>query len=309
MRPAASSRAAGVELPAWWQRRRWSVLAWHGAVYAVLIVVSFVMVLPLYWLVSSALKPENAIFAYPPTWVPAPPTTANFERALTGRLLEEATAGDVAQFNLPLYIRNTLVIIVGNMVFGVTVSTLVAYGLARMSFRGREILFYSVIAAMFLPPVVMIVPRFVIFSRLGLVGTLWPLIVPGLFGYANQIFFLRQFFLAVPRELEDAALVDGCSSFRFWWQILLPLSRPAVAAQLIITFVYHWNDFLDPLIYLGQSANLRTVQLAVVQFMDPRNIRYGVLMAYAAVLAAPPLILFFLAQRVFIQGIVFTGNK
>jgi multiple sugar transport system permease protein len=307
---AAAPGAAGqVSGPAWWQRKRLGLAAWHGAVYAVLIVVSFVMVLPLYWLVNSALKPESAIFSYPPNWVPSPYTTANFQRAVTGRILEEATAGDVAQFDFPLYIRNTLVIIVGNMVFGVTVSTLVAYGLARMSFRGRELLFYSVIAAMFLPPVVMIIPRFIIFSRLRLVGTLWPLIVPGLFGYANQIFFLRQFFLGVPRELEDAALVDGCSSFRFWWQILLPLSRPAVAAQLIITFVYHWNDFLDPLIYLGQSAQLRTVQLAVVQFMDPRNIQYGVLMAYAAVLAAPPLILFFLAQRVFIQGIVFSGNK
>jgi multiple sugar transport system permease protein len=309
MKAAVSNLSGAPRAHAWWRSRRLGLKAWHGAVYMTLIGISVVMLLPLYWLVTSALKPESAIFTFPPEWAPEQATLANFQRALTGRLLEEATSAGAVQFNFLVYVRNTLLIIFGNVVFGVTMSTLVAYGLARMNFRGRELLFYSVIAAMFLPPVVMIVPRFVIFSRLGLVGTLWPLIVPGLFGYANQIFFLRQFFLTVPRELEDAALVDGCSSFRFWWQILLPLTWPAVAAQLIVTFVYHWNDFLDPLIYLGQSAELRTVQLAVVQFMDPRNIQYGVLMAYAAILAAPPLILFLVAQRVFIQGIVFSGNK
>ena len=297
--------------PAFWQRKSIQEISWKTVVYVVLIVVSIIMIFPLFWLVTSALKTENQIFVFPPQWWPAPLTLDNFQRALTGHILNESgvSVGPQTQFNFLLYVRNTLIIIAGNMVFGVTISSLVAYGLARMRFKGADLIFYSVIAAMFLPPVVMIVPRFVIFSRLGLIGTFWPLIVPGFFGYANQIFFLRQFFLSVPKELEDAAYVDGCGPLRFWWSILLPLSKTAIAAQLIITFVYHWNDFLDPLIYLGQNSNLRTVQLAVVQFMDPRLIRYGTLMAYAALLVLPPLLLFFVAQKAFIQGIVFTGVK
>jgi ABC-type glycerol-3-phosphate transport system permease component len=293
-----------------WQRRSMQDRVWRTIVYAVLIGVSIIMIFPLYWLVTSALKPENQIFVFPPRWFPAEITLQNFRQAVTGEVL--TSSADIvsgSNFSFPLYVRNTLIIITGNMVFGVTISSLVAYGLARMKFVGRNLIFYSVIGAMFLPPIVLIIPRFVLFGQLGVLGTFWPLIIPGFFGYANQIFFLRQFYLAIPQDLEDAAYVDGCSPLRFWWSILLPLSKPAIIAQLIITFVYHWNDFLDPLIYLGQNSNLRTVQLAVVQFMDPRTIRYGVLMAYAALLVAPPLILFLVAQRAFIQGIVFTGVK
>ena len=297
--------------PRFWQRKSSREALWRIVVYVLLIAVSLVMLLPLYWLINSALKLENEIFVFPPAWFPTTATLDNFVRAITGHILKESgvSVGTQVQFNFPLYVRNTLIIIVGNMVFGVTISSLVAYGLARMRFKGSNLIFYSVIAAMFLPPVVLIVPRFVIFNKIGLLGTFWPLIVPGFFGYANQIFFLRQFFLSIPRDLEDAAYVDGCTPLRFWWSVLLPLSKAAIAAQLIITFVYHWNDFLDPLIYLGQDSRLRTVQLAVVQFMDPRNMRYGVLMAYAALLVVPPLVLFFVAQRAFIQGIVFTGVK
>jgi multiple sugar transport system permease protein len=212
-------------------------------------------------------------------------------------------------FNLPLYVRNTLIIVVGNIIFGVTISALVAYGLARLRFPGRDLIFYTVVGALFLPAVVLIVPRFVIFSKLRLTNTFWPLIIPGFFGYANQIFFLRQFFLTIPRDLEDSAYVDGCSTFRFWWRIMVPLCRPALVVQLIITFMYHWNDFLDPLIYLGVKPNIATVQLGIIQAMDPRAVRYGVLMAYSTLLVIPCLVVFLLFQRMLIQGIVFTGVK
>lgn len=294
--------------PAWWQRKSVREGVWLGFVHLILIFVALVLLLPLFWLVTSALKPERDLFLYPPKWLPSPATLENFRAAFTGEIFEEhAVAAEM--FNLPIYVRNTLIIVVGNMVFGVTISALVAYGLARLRFRGRDFIFYTVVAALFLPGVVLIVPRFVIFSKLHLTNTYWPLIIPGFFGYANQIFFLRQFFLTIPSELEDSAYVDGCSTFRFWWQIMLPLCRAAVAVQFIITFMYHWNDFLDPLIYLGVKHDVTTVQLAIIQVMDPRALRYGVLMAYSTILVAPCLLIFFLFQRTLIQGVVFTGVK
>lgn len=294
--------------PAWWQRKSVREGVWLGFVHLILIFVALVLLLPLFWLVTSALKPEQDLFLYPPKWLPSPATLENFRAAFTGEIFEEhAVAAEM--FNLPIYVRNTLIIVVGNMVFGVTISALVAYGLARLRFRGRDFIFYTVVAALFLPGVVLIVPRFVIFSKLHLTNTYWPLIIPGFFGYANQIFFLRQFFLTIPSELEDSAYVDGCSTFRFWWQIMLPLCRAAVAVQFIITFMYHWNDFLDPLIYLGVKHDVTTVQLAIIQVMDPRALRYGVLMAYSTILVAPCLLIFFLFQRTLIQGVVFTGVK
>ena len=296
--------------PAWWQRRSVREGIWRGFVYLILILVALVLMLPFYWLLTSALKPEQDLFIYPPKWLPNPATLDNFRAALTGRIYEDQGVTVSPQmFNVPRYVRNTLIIVVGNMVVGVTISSLVAYGLARLRFPGREFIFYTVVGALFLPAVVLIIPRFVIFSRLKLTNTFWPLIVPGFFGYANQIFFLRQFFLTIPSELEDSAYVDGCSTFRFWWQIMLPLCRSAIAVQLIITFMYHWNDFLDPLIYLGVKPDITTVQLAIIQVMDPRALRYGVLMAYSTLLIAPCLLIFFVFQRTLIQGVVFTGVK
>jgi len=299
---------AAVGQPRWWQRQSVREGVWRGFVHGFLILVALVLVLPLYWLVKSALTPEPEIFVYPPKWIPSPATLENFRRAFTGRMFDEGIGGGML-FNLPLYIRNTLIIVVGNVVFGVTLSALVAYSLARLRFPGRDLIFYTVVGALFLPSVVLIVPRFVIFTRLHLTKTFWPLIIPGFFGYANQIFFLRQFFLTIPTELEDSAYVDGCSTFRFWWRIMLPLCRPAVVVQLVITFMYHWNDFLDPLIYLGMSDKVATVQLAIIKVMDPRSILHGALMAYSAILVVPCLLVFLLFQRILIQGVVFTGVK
>jgi len=294
--------------PAWWQRKSVREGVWRGSVYLILVLAALVLVLPLFWLVKSALTPEADLFIYPPKWLPNPPTLANFRAAFAGEMFQELGAA-AKMFNLLLYVRNTLIIVLGNIIFGVTISALVAYGLARLRFPGRDLIFYTVVGALFLPAVVLIVPRFVIFSKLRLTNTFWPLIIPGFFGYANQIFFLRQFFLTIPRDLEDSAYVDGCSTFRFWWRIMLPLCRPAVVVQVIITFMYHWNDFLDPLIYLGVKPDIATVQLGIIQAMDPRAVRYGVLMAYSTLLVIPCLVVFLLFQRMLIQGIVFTGVK
>jgi multiple sugar transport system permease protein len=305
---SASIAQEAIGRPAWWQRRSVQEAAWLIVVHLILILIALVLVLPLYWLVKSALTPERDLFVYPPKWIPNPATLENFRAAFTGELYMEH--GIVAvRFDFLRAVYNTLVIIAGNVVFGVTISSLVAYGFARLRFPGRDLLFYTVVGALFLPDVVFLIPRFIIFRRVGLIRTPWPLIVPGFFGYANQIFFLRQFFLTISPDLEDSAYADGCSPFRFWWQIMLPLCKPAIAVQFIITFMYHWNDFLNPLLFLGTSPDATTVQLAIVQVMDPNAIRYAALMAYSAILVMPCLVVFFLFQRILIQGIVFTGVK
>jgi multiple sugar transport system permease protein len=308
MTTASESLQTSIGGPSWWQRQSVRQGFWRFLVYAILILVALVMLLPLYWLIVSSLKFETDLFRYPPEFIPNPATLSNYTGAVTGEIYEEQ--GIVAQmFKVNVYVRNTMTIVIANMLFGVSISALVAYALARLRFRGRELIFYSVIGALFLPGVVMIVPRFVIFSRMNLTNTFWPLIIPAFFGYANQIFFMRQYFMTISSELEDAAYVDGCSTFRFWWQIMLPLCKAALAVQLIITFMYHWNDFLDPLIYLGVTPEHATVQLAIIQVMDPRALRFGVLFAYSTLLVLPCLLVFFLFQRTLIQGVVFTGVK
>ncbi|NIM94078.1 MAG: hypothetical protein GTO18_10260 [Anaerolineales bacterium] len=203
------------KMPIWWQRQSVRKWIWRASVYAILILIASVMVLPLYWLIASSLKFEWDLFKFPPQWIPNPATLNNYLVALTSGVLERTGGQAVVSFSLPQYIFNTLIIIIANMIFGVSISALVAYALARLRFRGRDIIFYSVIGALFMPAVVFIVPRFVIFSRLNLINTFWPLIVPAFFGFAGQIFFMRQYFITISTELEDAVYVDGCSIFRF----------------------------------------------------------------------------------------------
>jgi ABC-type glycerol-3-phosphate transport system permease component len=295
--------------PGWWQRQSVRQGIWRAVVYVILISLAMVMVLPLAWLIVSSLKPETDIFFYPPRWIPDPATLENYSHALKGEFFRDVMDQAQQIFEVSDYFINTMIIIIGNMIFGVAISALVAYALARLRFRGRDLIFYTVIGALFMPGVVFIIPRFVIFNSLHLTNTRWPLIIPAFFGYANQIFFMRQYFMTISNELEDAAYVDGCSTLRFWWQIMLPIAKAALGVQLIITFMYHWNDFLDPLIYLSTNTELATLQLAYIRMTDPQSLVYGVQFAYSIMLVIPCLVVFFLFQKMLIQGVVFTGVK
>lgn len=305
---AVAPRTTTIREPAWWQRKSVREGVWLSLIHAFLILSSLLLILPLYWLLVSSLRAEDQMFLYPPKWIPDPIVWDNWHRAFTGRLTEEMGAHVLKGFDFLLALRNTLIIVVGNMICGVTSSSLVAYSLSRLQFRGRDAIFYTVVGAMLLPGVATLIPRYVIFSKLGWVNTFLPLIVPRVFGDAFMIFFLRQFFLTIPLELEDAARIDGCGILRFWWRILLPLCRAAIVVQCIRAFIYHWNEFLDPLIYL-QRDQLMTLQLAAARFHDPYFPLWGPMMAYGSVLVLPCLLVFFVAQRIFIQGIVFTGIK
>ena len=264
-----------------------------GTVAAVVVAILFL--LPLFWMISSSLKPNYQVLESPPRWLPHPIVWSNYPEALTyvpfGR-----------------YALNTL-FIAGMVILGHVLScTLVAYGFARFRAPGKNALFLVLLATMMLPYPVTMVPLYILFSRLGWVNSFWPLIVPAFFGSPFYIFLLRQFFLTLPPELEDAARVDGANTLQTIWHIILPASRPAMATVAIFSFQATWNDFLPPLIYLHDQAKY-TISLGLSFFRSTYDVRWGYLMAASLVTMLPVVIVFFLAQRLFIQGITLTGLK
>jgi multiple sugar transport system permease protein len=248
------------------------------------------------WLVSSSLKSQIQIFSYPPQWIPDPIHWDNFSRALT-----------IKPFGL--YVVNTLKIVVLNVVAVVFSSSFVAYGFARIRFWGRDFWFGVVLATLFLPYAILIVPQFIIFTRLGWVDTILPLTVPLFFGGgAFNIFLLRQFFRTIPEELADAARIDGCGEFGIYWRIMLPLAKPALITVAIFTFLNAWNDLLGPIIYL-RSPNNFTVAVGLASFRSTLDVSWDLQLAATTAVILPVVILFFFTQRYFIKGIVMTGLK
>jgi multiple sugar transport system permease protein len=183
----------------------------------------------------------------------------------------------------------------------------VAYALARFRFRGRNAAFVVVIAAMMLPPQVTMVPLYIVWARFGLTGTLWPLIIPQLFGDAFSIFLLRQFLVTIPREYADAARVDGCGELRTMLRVVLPMARPALAAVALFQFFYCWNDYFRPLVYADPGH--WTLAIGVATFRAAHHVEWNLTMAATLLTIVPVLVVFFLAQRVFIQGVTLTGVK
>lgn len=265
-------------------------------IYAILIFFAVLMLFPFVWLVSSSLKTQIQIFAYPPEWIPNPPRWQNYEEALTFRPFH-------------LYFRNSLVVAGLNVIAVVFSSSLCAYAFARIRFWGREFWFGIVIATLLLPNVVTLVPQFIIFTKLGWVDTILPLTVPLFFGGgAFNIFLLRQFFRTIPEELADAARIDGTSEFGIYWRIMLPLSKPALITVAIFTFLTAWNDLLGPIVYL-RSPETYTVAVGLAQFRGALVTRWEYQMAAATTMILPVVVLFFFAQNYFIKGIVMTGLK
>ena len=265
-------------------------------VWLVLCAGAVVMMLPFLWLISTSLKETWQVFRYPPQWIPNPVRWSNYPEALT---------------TLPfgLYVKNTLVITVLNMVGILLSSSLCAYGFARLRFPGRDLIFMVLLSTLMLPYAVTMIPSYIIFKYLGWIDTYYPLIVPNWFGGGIfNIFLLRQFFRTIPVELSEAARIDGASEFRIYWQIILPLARPALTVVAIFTFLNNWNDFIGPLIYLS-SPEKYTVALGLATFKGLYATQWQYLMAASTVMILPVIALFFLAQRYFVQGIVLTGLK
>lgn len=284
--PVTSQRAS------FWQRGGlWRIFTW-----VVLLLGAVVMILPFVWLVSSSLKLETQIFVFPPQWIPNPVRFQNYVDALTYK-----------PFNI--YLMNTMIIVVLNMVAIVGAASLCAYGFARIKFPGRDFWFAIVLSTMMVPYFVLMIPQFIIFSRLGWIDTFLPLTVPYFFGGgAFNIFLLRQFFRTLPNELSDAARIDGCTELGIYWRIIMPLAKPALATVAIFTFLFSWNDYIGPLLYLSSPENF-TVAIGLATFRSVMRTRWDLLMAASTAMILPIVLLFFFAQRYFIQGIVMSGIK
>jgi multiple sugar transport system permease protein len=269
---------------------------WRMMVWMILLLGSVVMILPFLWLVSSSLKLENQIFIFPPEWIPDPVRFQNYVDALTYK-------------PFGTYISNTLIIVGLNMIAIIGSASFCAYGFARIRFPGRDFWFAIVLSTMMVPYFVLMIPQFVIFTRLGWIDSIMPLTVPFFFGGgAFNIFLLRQFFRTLPEELADAARIDGCSEFLIYARIMLPLAKPALATVAIFTFLNGWNDFIGPLLYLRSPENF-TVAIGLATFRSVMRTRWDLLMAASTAMILPVVILFFFAQRYFIQGIVMSGLK
>jgi multiple sugar transport system permease protein len=270
----------------WWQLFVWSVL----------IIIAVVMIMPFLWLVSSSLKLEQRVFEFPPSWFPDPIRWLNYYDALTYKPFH-------------LYFKNTLLIAALNQIAILLTASFCAYGFARIEFPGRDFWFSVAMATIMIPYFVIMVPQFVIFSRLGWSDTILPLTVPFFFGGgAFNIFLFRQFFRSLPSELSDAARIDGCSEFDIYWRIMLPLSGPALITVAIFTFLFSWNDFIGPLLYLTSPEKI-TVAVGLATFRSVMRTQWNLLMAASTVMTVPVVLLFFILQRYFIRGVVMSGLK
>jgi multiple sugar transport system permease protein len=266
------------------------------AIWVVLVAGAILMMAPLVWMISCSFKLEQKVFEFPPQLIPDPIRAANYVDALTYKPFH-------------IYLKNTLTLIVLNELAIVLASSFCAYGFARIQFPGREFWFALVLATMMVPFVVLMVPQFVIFSRLHWLDTYLPLTVPYFFGGgAFNIFLLRQFFRTIPEELADAARIDGCNEFTIYAQIMMPLAKPALITVAIFTFFGTWNDFLGPLLYLNSPERF-TISLGLAGFRSVMRTRWDLLMAASTATTLPIVILFFFAQRYFVQGVVLSGLK
>ena len=253
--------------------------------------------IPLAWMLSTSLKPPHQITKFPPIWIPDPFVWSNYVRAVT-----------IFPVSFVVFVRNSMYMSLMITLGTVLSNAIVAFAFARLSFRGSRVLFFIVLSTMMLPQQVTMIPLFILFSRIGWVNTYNPLIVPHFFANAYFVFLLRQFYTTIPRELDDAARIDGCGVIGLFLRILLPLSKPALGITAIFAFTWSWNEFLGPLIYLSR---METYPLAIaLSFLRAAHgVLWSELMVVSFIAMLPPVLLFFVAQKHYIQGIVITGVK
>lgn len=268
--------------------------AYAVTVYVLLTIGSLAFLFPLIWMVTTALKPDTQLFAYPPEWIPRPPVWSNFRDA-------------IEYFPFWRYFWNSTVVTVLSVFGQVFSASIVAYGFAKLRWPGREVVFFLVLATLMIPSQVTMIPQFVIFTWVGWVDTLLPLIVPSFFGGgAFNVFLFRQYYRTIPREYNDAARIDGASEWRIYWQVILPQSKPVIATASIFAFLWTWNDFMGPVIYLHSPENF-TLPIGLRAFQQQTGTEWDLLMAASLIVMLPVIILFFVLQRYFVQGMSMSG--
>ncbi|MEU8378586.1 carbohydrate ABC transporter permease [Streptosporangium sp. NPDC048865] len=268
----------------------------------------------LYWIATHALAVALSLMFLGPLVFVALTAVMSNDQTLTGDLWPRSwnwsNFADVfARSQLLGWLGNTFMYAALGTAFMLLSSIPVAYAMARFRFRGRRLAFLAVITMMMLPPQVVAVPVYLIWARLDLTGTLWPLILPMLLGDAFSIFLLRQFLVTIPREYTEAAKVDGCSDFRTLVRVILPMARPAIAAVGLFQFFYCWNDYYGPLLYAQTNEANWTLSLGLASFRALHSVQWNLTMAATLLVMAPVIVVFFFAQRVFIEGVTLTGVK
>jgi multiple sugar transport system permease protein len=250
------------------------------------------MLLPFFWMFSTSLKKPREVFTYPPTWIPSEVAWSNYTKALTAMPFDR-------------FYLNSFIVAASVTLLTILTSSLAAFAFARLRFRGRDILFLIYLATLMIPFTVLLIPNFIVIRTLDWYDSYQALIFPPAFS-AFATFLLRQYFRGIPMELDDAARIDGASSLRIWWQIIMPNSAPALAALSIFVFLGNWNEFLWPLV-VTNSQEMRTVPVGLNAFQGQFNVRWELLMAAAVVAMLPVLVVYLFAQKWFIKGITISG--
>lgn len=263
--------------------------------HAVLIIAGFSFLVPFIWMISTSFKSNEEVASWPLVWIPHPLQWGNYPRALT-------------YVPFLTYAKNTAFVVIVTLIGTLLSCPLIAYGFGRIEWRGRDTIFFVYLSTLMLPYQVTMIPLFIVFKRMGWVGTFLPLIVPSFFGNVFYVFLLRQFFMTIPIELADAARIDGASEIGIFYRIMLPLAKPALAVVALFTSLASYRDFLGPLLYL-QNESQYTISLGLQSYQRSHWAEWQLLMAASTVTVVPIIILFFLAQRTFIQGITLTGIK
>lgn len=268
---------------------------WKIVTYVILAIGALIFALPFLWMVSTSIKPEYLVYQIPIVWIPSELDFGHFASAWNF-------------LNWPTFYQNTIFLTVVNIVGLVLSSSLVAFGFARIRFVGRDVIFLVLLATMMLPSQVTLIPLYVFWAQLGAVNTFWPLIVPQWLTNAYNVFLLRQFFMSISPELDDAARIDGAGWFKIYSRIIMPQAKPALGVVAIQAFAWNWNSFLGPLIYLNDQRKY-TIAIALNLFETKQSENMPETMAMSLVALIPVLAMFFIAQRYFIQGIVISGVK
>ena len=263
--------------------------------HAVLLTLGITFMLPFLWMVTSSVKPDAELFQIPPTLIPQHFQPSNYLEA-------------VRQISFAVYLKNSAVFALLTMLGSVLSNAPIAYGFSRIRWRGRDVVFVVVIATMMLPFQVRMIPLYVAFGQIGWLDSLLPLVVPTFFGNAFFIFLLRQFMLTLPTDLDDSARIDGCSEIGIFRRIVLPLSKPAITVVALFQMMWAWHDFIGPLIYLRDESGY-TLSVGLQLYFTQHGAEWALLMAAATMFTLPMVIVFFFAQRAFIEGIALTGIK
>jgi ABC-type glycerol-3-phosphate transport system permease component len=272
--------------------RRW---LGYGVTYVVMTTLALIFMIPLLWMLSTSLKARWEIFAWPPEWVPETAHWGNYVEAFT-------------KYPLGRFMLNTLVLVAFNLVGQMLVVPLVAYGFARLEFPGKRVLFVMVLATMMIPGHIKLIPLFTAYHRLDLIDTYVPLILPAFFGSPFFIFLMVQYMRTIPRDLDDAARIDGASTWGILYKVLLPLCKPPLTVIFVFTFLWTWNEFLHPLIFLNTFETF-PIQVGLSLFRGRYSVEWNLFMAATLVSILPILVLYFFAQERLIGGIASVGLK